>query len=260
MDDFSVSINAISAARLTRSLPRSPPMDNTTQFVPFPLFHGTSSHFLSAFKPGTTPSSWPYKDEALSLLNDVWFALRAFGREPCWFVERVLNQASGHSNWQHGELYLTPSKLAAVQYACGGAKYGGELLTFCNAAVDALAELDQTRADCLIQSAKNVAGFLKGTKSPPLLVELGDVKVADLSTERPRDDVLKALRSLANEDIRGALGSDERVREIMGQQTNFRLPGGCGLVKHVFEVRVEDIDNPSPAFNLKEIRNSELWD
>ena len=179
-------------------------MDNTTQFVPFPLFHGTSSHFLAAFKLGTTPSRWPYKDEALNLLNDTWLALRVLGLEPCWSVERVLSQASGPSNWQHGELYLTPSKLAAVRYACGGAKYGGELLTFCKTAVESLRELDQLRADCLIQGAKNVAGFLKGTNSPALLVEFSDVKVADLSAERPRDDVLKALRSLANDYTRGS--------------------------------------------------------
>ncbi len=194
------------------------------------------------------------------MLNDTWLALRVLGLEPCWSVERVLSQASGPSNWQHGELYLTPSKLAAVRYACGGAKYGGELLTFCKTAVESLRELDQLRADCLIQGAKNVAGFLKGTNSPALLVEFSDVKVADLSAERPRDDVLKALRSLANEDIRGALGSDERVREIVGQQTNFRLTNGCGFVKHVFEVIVEDIDNPTSVFSLKEIRDSELWD
>ena len=134
------------------------------------------------------------------------------------------------------------------------------MLTFCKTAVESLRELNQTSADCLIQGAKNVAGFLKGTNSPALLVEYSDVKVADLSPERPRDDVLKALCSLVNEDMRRALGSDELVREIMGQQTNFRLADGCGLVKNVFEVSVEDIDNPTSAFSLKEIRDSELWD
>ena len=99
--------------------------------VPFPLFHGTSSHYLELFRPGTVPGDWPYGDAAISLLGETWAALREFGREPDWWVERTLNQVSGPANWQHGELYLTPSRLSAARYAVGRAIDGGELLTMC---------------------------------------------------------------------------------------------------------------------------------
>ena len=98
--------------------------------VPFPLYHGSSSHHLAHFEPASPPAQWPYKSAALKLLRDVWTILRARGVDPEWWVERVLDQSSGHANWQHGALYVTPSKLSAVRYSGGGAVYGGELLTW----------------------------------------------------------------------------------------------------------------------------------
>ena len=107
-------------------------MNSATKLVPFPLFHGSSNHYLSSFKLGSTPVAWSHKDTALRLLREVWDDLDRLrdqvatdaqeklhwdithGRVP-WFVQRVIDQSSSFSsNWQHGELYLTPSKRTAV--------------------------------------------------------------------------------------------------------------------------------------------------
>ena len=137
-------------------------MNASQNLLPFPLFHGTSSHYLSAFQPGYTPTLWPHKDVALRLLTDAWDELSLirheipadvgkdlFGdvthEEIPWMVKNVIEQAGGYSNWQHGELYLTPSKRSAVRYAFRGARYGGELLTFCKTTIDALARIDDRK-------------------------------------------------------------------------------------------------------------------
>ena len=226
-------------------------MDSDSQVVPFPLFHGTSSHYLAAFKPGATLAGWPHKDVALSLFKGAWAALQALGREPDWWVKRALDQVSGHSNWQHGELYVTPSKGTARIYADGGAVYGGELLTLCRCAVDKLAELDRERAESLMWDAESIAGFLKGAGSP-IVVEFVDVSVCGLLPERSSDNVLDELKALS------CLG-DER-RELYGQQTNFRLAPGGGTVGRVFGVETGDANDPPMSCDLKPIRTSELWD
>ena len=230
-------------------------MDSDSQIVPFPLFHGTSSHYLAAFKPGASLADWPHKDVALSLFRDAWAALQALGCEPKkpW-VRHALNQASGHSNWQHGELYVTPSKGTARMYADGGAIYGGELLTFCRCAVDRLAELDRERAESLMRDAESIAGFLKGAGSP-ILVEFVDVSVCSLSPERSSDNVLDTLSHLEALSRSG----DECMREIIEQQTNFRLAPRGGTVGRVFEVESRDSNDPVSPFNLKPIHTAELW-
>lgn len=224
-------------------------MDSNSQIISFPLYHGTSSHYLAGFKLGATPTVWPHKGVVLGLLRDAWAALREFGREPEWYVEHILDQGSGYSNWQHGELYVTPSKLSAVRYAGGGAAYGGELLTLCRRTIDELVELDREKADRLMRNAEGVARFLKGSGFP-ILVEFIDVRVCDLMTERESDDVLTALSHL----------DSELMLETLGQQTNFRLISGNGTVSRVFELEISDVNDPLTSFGLIPIRTSKLWD
>lgn len=177
-----------------------------------------------------------------------------------WFVKNVMDQASSYSNWQHGELYLTPSKLTAVNYACGGARYGGELLTFCKTAIDALSRLDDKKANELNRNSESLTEFLRGTEQPPIIVQFDTLRIADLSTESSARDVREEIAFLTEGPMREVLGSEERILEILGQQTNFRLASGCGIVKRVFKVHVEDNDHyqPSDPFDLTEIQWSNL--
>ena len=250
-------------------------MNETENLVPFPLFHGTSSHFLSAFRPGCTPDPWPHKDVALKLLTDAWDILSARRHEASddfrnrlgwdvnyesipWYVKKVTDQESNLSNWQHGELYLTPSKRKAVSYACGGARFGGELLTFCKTAIDGVRELDPSRADRLTKDAESLDEFLKGTLQPPILVQFDAIRTEELSAEAVDKDVRSELSLIT--EMRDILGSEEKALETVGQQTNFRLAKGCGIVTRVFEVHVEDVDHHQPVdpFDLTEIQWSNL--
>ena len=216
-------------------------MNVADDIVPFPLYHGTSRHYLSAFKPGRPPADWPHKDDALRLLRDAWNALSPRRRqvpndvrydEILPTAKNIMEQSSRFTNWQHGELYLTPSVRRAVSYGCAGARYGGELLTHCKTAIDVLAAVDQDKAKELSAMAESLKGLLQGTERPPLLIKFNDVRINELSTEVAGQDVRQRLSLLTN----------ELIRENLGQQTNFRLAKGCGVVTRVFEVHVADVD------------------
>ena len=47
------------------------------------------------------------------------------------------------------------------------------------------------------------------------------------------------------------------MREIMGQQSNFRLTPGCGVVGRVFELSIDDVSDPLSHFQLREIVDSD---
>ena len=217
--------------------------------VSFPLFHGTSSHYLEFFRPGTVPGGWPYRDTAISLLREIWATLRALGRKPDWWVERTLNQVSGPANWQHGVLYLTPSRCSAARYATGGAVYGGELLTMCREAADMLSESDRAMAESIVQNAKSIVDLLKGGGSP-ILVEFANDRVDDLLPEKEFDGVSTALSRMDNEDM----------RELVGQQTKFRLTPGCGTVAQVFHLETKDPGGPNCRFDLNPVHALEFRD
>lgn len=229
-------------------------MDQTSSeeaaHVPFPLYHGSSTHYLERFRPGQPPSNWPYTVHALELYRRVWTELKLLGHVPDWWRERTLVQGSGHANWQHGQLYVTPSKISAVGFAGGGAAHGGELLQCCRDALDLLSGRDPGRAAELLHGAQDIRHFLEHT-GLPILVEFGKVPVSGLSCERPSDDVGAQLAELAD--------FDDKMRELMGQQKNFRLAPGCGVVAGVFELSIEDVGDPLSKFQLREIVDSDLW-
>ena len=218
--------------------------------VPFALYHGSSSHYLEHFRPGRQPSHWPYARHALELYRQVWTELKRLGHAHDWLRDRILAQDSGYTNWQHGQLYVTPSRISAVRYAGGGAAHGGELLQCCRDAIDQLLGLDPARAAELLRDAQEIGRFFKEI-GLPILVELGKVPVSGLSPERPSDDVSAQLAEL--------LDFDEKMRELMGQQTNFRLAPGCGVVARVFELSIDDLGDPLSKFQLREIVDSDLW-
>ena len=217
--------------------------------VPFPLYHGSSSHYLANFRPGRPLSHWPYAQDALDLYQRVWTALERFGRTPDWWKAKMLTQESGHANWQHGELYVTPSERQAVRFAGDGGAHGGELLQRCREALDELAKLDPGKTTALLDSARGVRRFLEET-GQPILIEFTDVQVCGLSPERERDDV--------SERLAGLIAMDKGTREHMGLP-GFRLAPGCGVVARVSKASIEDIDDFLSDYQLAEIIDSDAW-
>ena len=217
--------------------------------LPFALYHGSSSHYLEHFRPGRPPSPWPYAPHALELYQQVWKALKRLGHAPDWWEERILAQDSGHANWQHGQLYVTPSKASAARYADGGAAHGGELLQLCRNALDKFEKLEPGGTTELLRGAGGITRFLDET-GLPILVEFGNLPLSGLLPERQSDDVSSQLAELLN--------LDEMKRDLMGQQTNFRLAPGCGVVARVFELSIDNPGHPVSKFQLREIVDSDL--
>ena len=97
---------------------------------------------------------------------------------------------------------------------------------------------------------KSVGCFLTET-GLPILIEFKNVQLSGLSPERSSDNVSAQLSALVN--------MDEHMRELVGQQTNFRLAPGCGVVGRVFALSIDDIGNPVSKFQLREIVDSDTW-
>lgn len=149
-----------------------------------------------------------------------------------------MDQKAGLSNWQHGELYVTPSERTAVNYAEGYAEYGGEVMTQCREGLDLLSQLDQSSAQEVLEHAAPGIRRLIAGGGKPILVELINVCVWGLEAETQRD---------RDQEIEALLQMSERDREIRGQQTNFRLTPGSGVVGQVFFLSVDD-----PAYPLSD--------
>lgn len=221
----------------------------TGEFLNYRFYHGTSGHYRQSFILGCAPAPWPHKESALRLLCHVWTELRAVGQEPEWYVDYVMQQVGGRSNWQHGELYLTLSRRKAVEYARGGARNGGELLGLCKDGLDLLDKIDSSKAAQLIKESGTLATYLQSNRQQPLVIEIGNIGIEDIAPERDIDDVTRLLARYASQD-------DEKMRDIMGQGSNFRLSQGAGIVKRVFEVEGGSDTDPLSPFCLVELRES----
>ena len=226
-------------------------MNYETGYVSFPLYHGTSSHYLSIFRPGSCPLQWPHRDDAINLFRQTWTELRTLGQEPDWWLENMLNQISGSSNWQHGQLYLTPSVKTAVVYARDGARRGGELLRECAEALDQLAGIDRSIAARVLSGSGSVQSLLREDGWPPVLVECDHVRVDDLLTENADSDVEGQLVQVDSKE--------GFMRDVVERQSNFRLVKGHGRIARVYVVEIDDDGDPMPTYSLKEINDSETW-
>jgi len=210
------------------------------RFVPFPLYHGSSTHYLHAFQRGRPPSHWPFKEDAIDLLREVWGHLIARGVEPEPWVQNMLDQKTGPANWRHGVLHVTPSQRTAVNYAGGYAGHGGELMTHCHEGLDRLLEVDESGGRNLLEQVAPAIRELLAGGGEPILVEFFDVNVCSLESETGRD---------RDQEIEGLLRLTTRDRELIGQQTNFQLAPGKGTVKAVHLLDIAVPGHPVSAFS-----------
>lgn len=191
--------------------------------IDFPFFHGGSSHYRHLLSIGEPIRSWPHKDAALGLMRAVWSELRALGRQPEWYQDRMMEQHSGHANWQHGETYVTASRTAASRYAASNGEHGGELLNECALALDILERMDPRIAGDLRDRHADLAPMLAGGGAP-LLIRIEGIGIEDLqlelqgntAIERPLEDTVAEIGSFKDNpalmDAIGAIGFRLRPR------------------------------------------------
>lgn len=199
--------------------------------IPFPLYHGTSSHFRDLFEVGGTTRPWPHVQDAISLLRATWAQLQGFGIEPGWYQANILRQSTGPSNWQHGELYAAAGETAAVSYARSGAAFGGEILTQCAEALKQLKAMDPASAAGLWAQYPALGRFLAGGGTP-LLVIVEDVPVSALSNEAGEGSVDEQVR-----EVEGYLSEMEgNLLQVYLHDYQFRVRAGYGTVREIVDL------------------------
>jgi len=195
-----------------------------SDLAPFPMFHGTSTLYTDSFRQGYLPGPWPYRDEAIALLQRSLRNLTAASAEvEPWILETVA-QHSGASNWQHGQIYVTPSRFTALKYAETGGRNGGELLCMCSLVLNRLEAENPATALRYRSEAPSLERFLVGAGSP-MLVVFDELKLSELEAERDKlcvDDLMNQLNT-----------ADPMLFDLLGQQCNFRLKPGTGTVSRI---------------------------
>ena len=205
----------------------------------------------------------------MSLLREVWLEVSRrrehvpieIRNEILWdttydrfpsYVKNMICQTTGVStNWQHGELYVALSRSAAVKYARGGARFGGELLTWCKKGLEILEGLDQEKAAILTRNSELLHNLLRGTELPPILVEFRDVHIECLVPEtQSSQNAAEFFLSIAGHIARN---DDSSIIH-----KNFRLSSGCGTIEKVYEIH-EALEGTSDEFHLREIDDHDLW-
>ena len=199
--------------------------------IPFPLYHGTSSHFRDLFDVGGTTRPWPHVQDAISLYRETWAQLQGAGIEPDWYQEKILRQATGHSNWQHGELYVAAGEVAAVRYALGGANFGGEILSQCAEALERLDAVNAAAAARLRDQSPALGRFLAGGGSP-LLVVIEGAPVSALTKETGEGAIDEQIHAIE----RHLSEMDGNLLQACLEGYQFRLRAGCGTVREIVDL------------------------
>jgi hypothetical protein len=191
--------------------------------LPFSLYHGTSTLFLKDIIEsglgGVDPvEKWKILEFAKAIapiVNEHLSSDDNFMVKANTFMHMV-NQTSSHSNYQHGDTYLSPSMDTAVRYA-SNKRYGSEILTY---SLDFLEELIRRDIgegiDDLYQKYPRLFGFLDISPAP-LIIEVIDYDTDWLLTEFG-NDATKQIEKLVMDYN---LNPDDIHEE--GQQDNFRL-------------------------------------
>ena len=155
-----------------------------------PLYHGTSSLFLSGILEhglgGWNPiEEWRVVDFAKELLP---YVHQNLGSDQRWMVKissfgMMADQLCAGMNYQHGHVYLSPSRSQAIGYTISK-RWGSELLSF---SLDFLDELTRREApgvcDDLYQRWRHIFELLQ-VPAAPLLIETRGLTEADLVLER----------------------------------------------------------------------------
>ena len=226
--------------------------------VPIPLYHGTSTLFLPSIMEFGLGAVNPIAElRVLDFARAIYPMVREhIAPDRSWASKalsfrKMVEQQSSVMNWQHGDVYLSPSRHTAIRYAVNK-RVGSELLSY---ALDLLQEL-------LNRGVAGVRDELYGQF--PAIFELLDVSVA------PVVITVREVQPAALLDENGnapdmALDFVARVckefvesEEILGQ-VNFRLrepsPPAMLTVQLICVTRYDPL---APQYRLYDVSSSAL--
>ncbi len=224
-----------------------------------PLYHGTSSLFLSSISDFGLGARNPVQSlRILPFLKRIYkICEHLFGEDSLWqvdklIVEKVINQeiTGGNFNFSHGNTYLTPSRLTAVRYAMNS--LGSEALSIVANFYKKIKEHSPKFLNFKPKEYPVIKILDQEKGSYPILVEALNVNIKDLKSEIGKDarkvfEHLELLLENGNGDL-----------EILSQQNNFKLinPLPFNQLKIYKIIFLEDknkIDPIFPKYNLQEI-------
>lgn len=181
----------------------------------FPLFHGTSSIFLEGIRTrglgGTNIirdwGVYEFVAELSQLIDETCADLDGYT------FERIAMQVTGNSNFQHGDVYLSPSRGVAARYAATN-RYGSEIISEAMLRVERMRDHDGVRE--LLQRFPDISSLVDITPTP-VLVTLDAAYKYRYSTEHgERADALI-------DELCAAFRDQPEMFAVVYQQHNLRL-------------------------------------
>lgn len=189
----------------------------------FPLYHGTCTLFLERIAQHGLGGWDPIKEwRVLECLRKVMpiaekhAARSEVIRNHIGTSRSMAAQVNAGMNFQHGSVYLSPSKKTAVRYACGKKK-GSELISRAVLLIEELVRLDIAEVKTDLRQEFPEVFHLQDIDAAPVLICIPQLNPDVLISERgePPEDNLAKIRDL---EVRFP-GSWEQL----SQQLNFRL-------------------------------------
>jgi len=115
-------------------------------------------------------------------------------------VSAILLQVSGdHINWQHGDVYITPSLNRAINYAVKNT-FGSELFTYTYHVYNFLTKIEISEAQEILDNYPIIKEIFS-KNGDPIVIEIGNLTDEDLLTEggaKPKK-VLHELQELSRQ-------------------------------------------------------------
>jgi hypothetical protein len=156
---------------------------------PVPLYHGTSTLFLSQIIEFGLGGKNPIAEwRVLELANRIWpLVQKHLAHEDDWMVGAqsfgwMCEQKAARMNFQHGQAYVSSSLFTATNYSIHN-RYGSELLTYTLRFLKELVrrKIVDDRGDVSVEFSETFA--LLRASFAPMLVEVRDVGISSLLDE-----------------------------------------------------------------------------
>ena len=219
------------------------------------LYHGTSTLFLDSIVSNGLGGINPVKDWNLLELSKEVYGLsvehlqgtQLFQVSSLAFKLMTEQKNSGSFNFQHGDTYLSASKITAANYAISKS-YGSEILTYTINFLQELIRLDIPYViKDLYRKYTNVFELIEANPSP-LLIQISNVNVSSLQDEHGSDPQsnLDRMKEVINED--------PSFYDRAIQQCNFRLLSPVTITNlKLWLINVQRWNPLSPLYNLYQI-------
>ena len=210
------------------------------------LFHGTNSLFLDSIEQyGLGGINIVAQTNVLPLAKELHQLAslelkNEYDRCPItfrWTISSICNQSAGSQiNWQHGDVYLSPSVNRSMGFAVQN-KYGSELFTYLKYLIDFIDKHTDDKAQTLLAKYPAVKELLD-QEGRPIVLEINNLLVDDLLDEGglPADaffqETLHYLKTLSDDEK----NENDNPLDIIGFRLKHPMPFDRIIVH---EVRVK---------------------